>query len=67
VIEIIAGIFVLVKPQKGGIVVAAWLVLIALTLISGGQFLDVAVRDIAMAIGAFSLARLSSISEITGG
>ena len=67
VIEIIAGIFVLIKPQKGAIVVGAWLVLIALTLLPGGQFIDIAVRDIAMAIGAFSLARLSSIPEIKTG
>lgn len=67
VIEIIAGILVLIKPQKGAIVVGVWLVLIALTLLPGGQFIDVAVRDIAMAIGAFSLARLSSIPEIKTG
>lgn len=67
VIEIIAGILIFIQPQKGALVVGAWLVLIALTLISSGQFLDVAVRDLAMAIGAFSLARLSSIPEIKAG
>ncbi|MDL5512021.1 hypothetical protein QSE00_09370 [Arenibacter sp. M-2] len=59
VIEIGAGILVLVKPFIGAMVVSAWLVLIALTLIFGGQYLDVAVRDVVMAIGAFSLAKLS--------
>ena len=59
VIEIGAGILVLVKPSIGALVVSAWLVLIALTLIISGQYLDVAVRDIVMAIGAFSLAKLS--------
>jgi hypothetical protein len=67
VIEIVAGILVFVQPQKGAYVVAAWLVLIALTLLAGGRFLDVAVRDLAMAIGAFSLARLSSLPEIKAG
>ncbi len=63
VIEIVAGILVLVKPSKGALVVSAWLILIALNLLAGGNYLDVAVRDIAMAIGAFSLARLSTVTE----
>ncbi len=61
VIEIIAGIIVLAKPSIGGLIVAAWLTLIAFTLIASGNYLDVAVRDLVMAIGAFSLARLSKI------
>lgn len=59
VIEIVAGILVLTRPRIGGYVVMAWLVLIALTLIFGGHYFDVAVRDIVMAIGAFCLASLS--------
>lgn len=58
-IEIIAGILVFVNAQKGGYLVSAWLVLIALSLIASGNYLDVAVRDLAMAIGAFSLAKIS--------
>jgi uncharacterized membrane protein YphA (DoxX/SURF4 family) len=61
VIEIIAGIIVLIKPAIGGYIVAAWLALIALTLLAGGNYLDVAVRDVVMAIGAFSLARLARV------
>jgi uncharacterized membrane protein YphA (DoxX/SURF4 family) len=59
VIEIIAGILVFINPQKGGLLVSAWLVLIALNLIATGNYYDVAVRDLAMAIGAFSLSKLS--------
>jgi hypothetical protein len=61
VIEIIAGILVFVNPQKGALVVSAWLVLIALNLLASVNYLDVAVRDLAMAIGAFSLSKLSGI------
>ena len=61
VIEIIAGIIVLAKPTIGGYIVAAWLMLIALTLLASGNYLDVAVRDLVMAIGAFSLARIAKI------
>jgi len=61
VIEIIAGILVLYRPRIGAYVVALWLLLISLVLISGGHYYDVAVRDIVMAIGAYSLAKLSVI------
>jgi uncharacterized membrane protein YphA (DoxX/SURF4 family) len=64
VIEIMAGVIVLIKPQIGAWIVSAWLLLIALTLISSGSFLDVAVRDIVMAIGAYTLARLSSANQV---
>lgn len=63
VIEIIAGIIVFAKPTVGAYIVSAWLILIALNLLASGKYLDVAVRDIAMAIGAFSLAKLSTITQ----
>jgi uncharacterized membrane protein YphA (DoxX/SURF4 family) len=62
VIEIVAGILVFLNTQKGAYVVSAWLVLIALSLLASGNYLDVAVRDLAMAIGAFSLAKLSGVN-----
>ena len=61
VIEITAGIIVWVNPRIGGFIVMGWLIAIALTLIASGEYLDVAVRDIVMSIGAFSLARLSTV------
>jgi len=59
VIEIVAGILVFLKPKIGALVVMAWLIAIALTLVFSGNFIDVAVRDLVMAVGAFSLAKLS--------
>lgn len=61
VIEIIAGVLVLAKPSVGGWVVMAWLICIALQLIAMGKYLDVAVRDLVISIGAMSLARLSRV------
>jgi len=63
VIEIIAGILVLVRPAIGGFIVAAWLSLIAITLIASGNYLDVAVRDLVMAIGSFTMARIARITD----
>lgn len=61
VIEIIAGIIVLIKTEIGAYIVSAWLVGIALSLLIGFNYVDVAVRDLVMAIAAFSLAKISSI------
>ena len=60
-IEIAAGLIVLAKPSVGGWIVMAWLICIALQLIAMGKYLDVAVRDLVMSIGAMSLARLSRV------
>ena len=55
VIEIIAGIIVFVKPKLGSIIVGIWLIAIAINLLLTGQYFDVAVRDVVIAIGAFCL------------
>lgn len=65
VIEIIAGALVLARPRVGGWVVAAWLTAIALQLLVGWMYVDIAVRDLAMAVGAMTLARLSMLSHET--
>lgn len=59
VIEIVAGFLVLTRTKIGAYVVSAWLVAIALTLILSWNYVDVAVRDLVMAIAAFTLAKLS--------
>ncbi len=57
-IEIVAGVLVFLKPRIGALVVMSWLIAIALTLVFSGNFLDIAVRDLVMAVGAFSLSKL---------
>lgn len=61
IIEIAAGLLVLLRPKIGDWVVMAWLILIAFTLIFSGRNFDVAVRDLVMAVGAFALAKLSGV------
>jgi uncharacterized membrane protein YphA (DoxX/SURF4 family) len=64
VIEIAAGIVVLSRLTRvGAYVVTIWLVAIALNLLVMGKFLDVAVRDLGLAVAAFSLAQLTAIRE----
>jgi uncharacterized membrane protein HdeD (DUF308 family) len=58
VIEIVAGIIVFVKPKIGAYVVMGWLVAIAINLVLA-RYYDIAVRDLSMAVGALTLAKLS--------
>jgi len=64
VIEMIVGIAILTRwTRLGAYIAAAWLVGIALNLITMGAFFDVAVRDLLIAVAAFSLARLTEVRE----
>jgi len=58
-IEIVAGIIVAVSPRLGGYLVAAWLLGIILDLVMVGGYLDVALRDLGLLLGAIALARLA--------
>jgi hypothetical protein len=59
VIEIIAGLIVAFLPRIGGWIVGLWLCGIILNLLSMPAYLDVALRDLGLALGAFALARIS--------
>lgn len=64
IIEMVVGIAVLTRWTRIGAYVAMiWLIAIAVNLVSTGIFLDVAVRDLEIAIGAFTLARLTESRE----
>ena len=58
-VEIVAGILVWTKTRIGAYVVSAWLTAIALSLIFSWNYVDVAVRDLVMALAALCLAWLS--------
>ena len=60
VVEIVAGLTVALKPRFGGYLVAAWLAGIILNLLLLGDYFDIALRDLGLAIGAFALARLAT-------
>src|SRR5947207_1270050 len=59
VVEVVAGLLVAAAPRIGGYVVGLWLCGIILNLLSIPAYLDVALRDLGLALGAFALARLS--------
>jgi uncharacterized membrane protein YphA (DoxX/SURF4 family) len=60
VVEMIVGAAILAGwTRVGGYVAMAWLLAIAANLLTTGMFYDLAVRDVEIAIAAYTLARLS--------
>lgn len=60
VIELAVGIAILtIATRLGAYVAAAWLLLIAGNLLTTGHYFDVAVRDVLLAVAAYTLARLT--------
>ena len=58
-VEIVAGILVAFLPRIGGYVVAAWLLGIIVSLVTAGGFLDIALRDFGLLVGALALSSLA--------
>lgn len=66
VIEMVVGLAILTRwTRLGAYVAGAWLVGIALNLVTMGAFFDVAVRDLLIALAAFTLAQLSEVKQTT--
>src|SRR4051794_30542330 len=55
VIEVVAGLFVAVRPRFGGYLVAAWLAGIIVNLLILAGHYDVALRDFGLLLGALAL------------
>src|SRR3954452_14653595 len=60
VVEIVAGLVVLVSPRFGGLLVAGWLAGIILSLLLVGGYGDIALRDFGLLLGALPLSPLAS-------
>jgi hypothetical protein len=63
VIEVIAGIGVLLKPRLFSYVVAGWLGVIIVNLLLIPGFYDIALRDFGLLLGALALGRLSAAHD----
>ena len=64
VIEMIVGLAILTRWTRfGAYIAAAWLMAIAANLVATGLFFDLAVRDVEIVIGAYTLARLTEWRE----
>ena len=60
VVEIVAGLVVLLAPRFGGLLVAAWLGGIIVNLLLVGGYGDIALRDFGLLLGALTLSRLAT-------
>jgi uncharacterized membrane protein YphA (DoxX/SURF4 family) len=60
VVEIIAGLAVLLKPRYGAYLVAAWLGGIVVNLLTYSGYYDIALRDFGLMLAALTLARLAA-------
>jgi uncharacterized membrane protein YphA (DoxX/SURF4 family) len=60
VVEIAAGLVVALSPRFGGLLVAAWLGGIILSLLLVGGYADIALRDFGLLLGAVALSRLAT-------
>ena len=63
VIEIVAGLVVLVRPRFGALLVAAWLGGIIVNLLTYSGYYDIALRDFGLMLGALTLSRLATIYD----
>ena len=62
VVEVLVGLALLAGfTRSGGYVMMAWLLAIAANLVTTGMFYDLAIRDIEIALAAFTLARLTEV------
>jgi uncharacterized membrane protein YphA (DoxX/SURF4 family) len=62
VIEMVVGVAILTKwTRLGSYVASAWLIAIAINLVTTKMFFDLAVRDVEIALAAFVLARLTEV------
>lgn len=64
VMPIAAGLVVAFAPRLGGYLVAVWLLLISVNML-GTEHLDIAVRDLGLAVGALALAFLAGARSST--
>ena len=64
VVEMIVGLAILTRwTRLGAYLASLWLVCIALNLVAMGAFFDIAVRDVLLALAAFTLARLTEVRQ----
>jgi len=64
VVEMAVGILVFTRfARYAAYIIMAWLLAISANLVAQGQFLDIAVRDIELSLGAFALAKLTEVRE----
>ncbi len=64
IIEIVVGLAILTRWTRiGAYTASAWLLLIAVNLLTSGGFFDLAIRDVEIAIAAYVLAQMTEVKQ----
>jgi len=64
IVEMAVGLAILTHWTRiGAYIASVWLLLIAVNLLTSGGFFDIAVRDVEIAIAAFTLAQLTALKR----
>jgi hypothetical protein len=67
VIEMVVGLMIITRFTRiGAYIASVWLLLIAINLVTTGQYFDVALRDVGLCLSAFGLAKMTEAMEATG-
>jgi len=65
VVEMIVGLMVITRwPRLGAYIASLWLLLIAINLVTTGQYFDIALRDVGLCLGAFALAKITEAGAV---
>jgi len=66
VVEMIVGLMVITRwTRLGAYFASIWLLLIAINLVTTGQYFDIALRDIGLCLSAFGLAKLTEAMSVS--
>ncbi len=64
VVEVLIGLAILTRwPRRGAYLLSAWLAVVAFNLAVSGHFWDLVLRDVEIALSAFTLGRLTAWQE----
>ncbi len=64
IVEMAVALAILTRWTRiGAYIASVWLLLIAVNLLTSGGFFDIAVRDVEIAIAAFTLAQLTALKR----
>jgi hypothetical protein len=67
IIEMAVGVLILTRWTRiAAYIASVWLLLIAINLVTTGQYFDIALRDIGLCLSAFGLAKLSEARAVVG-
>ena len=65
VVQVLIGILILVRPRAGALAAGAILLALVVNYLLIPGYFDIAARDLALAAGAFALARMSAPPRVT--